>query len=131
MENLGHTNTVDTLAINKNIGLRIKLLRELSARTQSDLAQSLGISFQQVQKYEKGQGNISAARLFHISKILSSDIGFFFEDGDNRAVSPSDICIAAEPDVLEFLQYRQKVKNKDVSTAMRSLLNALSTNNPH
>lgn len=131
MENLGHTNTVDTLAINKNIGLRIKLLRELSARTQSDLAQSLGISFQQVQKYEKGQGNISAARLFHISKILGSDIGFFFEDGDNRAVSPSDICIAAEPDVLEFLQYRQKVKNKDVSTAMRSLLNALSTNNPH
>lgn len=131
MENLGHTNTVDTLAINKNIGLRIKLLRELSARTQSDLAQSLGISFQQVQKYEKGQGNISAARLFHISKILSSDIGFFFEDGDNRAVSPSDICIAAEPDVLEFLQYRQKVKNKDVSVAMRSLLNALSTNNPH
>ena len=131
MENLGHTNTVDTLAINKNIGLRIKLLRELSARTQSDLAQSLGISFQQVQKYEKGQGNISAARLFHISQILGSDIGFFFEDGDNRAVSPSDICIAAEPDVLEFLQYRQKVKNKDVSTAMRSLLNALSTNNPH
>ena len=131
MENLGHTNTVDTLAINKNIGLRIKLLRELSARTQSDLAHSLGISFQQVQKYEKGQGNISAARLFHISQILGSDIGFFFEDGDNRAVSPSDICIAAEPDVLEFLQYRQKVKNKDVSVAMRSLLNALSTNNPH
>lgn len=131
MKNLGHTNTVDALAINKNIGLRIKLLRELSARTQSDLAQSLGISFQQVQKYEKGQGNISAARLFHISQILGSDIGFFFEDGDNRAVSPSDICIAAEPDVLEFLQYRQKVKNKDVSTTMRSLLNALSTNNPH
>lgn len=131
MENLGHTNTIDALAINKNIGLRIKLLRELSSRTQNDLARSLGISFQQVQKYEKGQSNISAARLFHISQILGSDIGFFFEDGDNRAVSPSDICIAAEPDVLEFLQYRQKVKNKDVSVAMRSLLNALSTNNPH
>lgn len=131
MEHTEQQHAFDAAAVNKNIGLRIKLLRELSARTQNNLAQSLGISFQQVQKYEKGLNNISAARLFQISRVLGSDVGFFFEDGDARSVAPSDICIAAEPDVLEFLQYRQKVKDKDVSAAMRSLLNALSTTHPH
>ena len=127
----GRTDDNEPNPIDIHVGKRIRLRRTILHITQQQMAEMLGLTFQQVQKYEKGQGNISAARLFHISKILSSDIGFFFEDGDNRAVSPSDICIAAEPDVLEFLQYRQKVKNKDVSVAMRSLLNALSTNNPH
>lgn len=65
--------------LDRHIGLRLKMRRILLNMTQDDLAQKLGITFQQVQKYEKALNRISASRLYDIAYILNTDISYFFE----------------------------------------------------
>ena len=66
--------------VTKKIAAKIKFLRSLSSLSQIDLAQMLGISFQQVQKYEKGVTKITAAKLCMIASIFNVDLSFFFKD---------------------------------------------------
>jgi len=60
------------------VGNQIRVLRYKKNMTQNDLAQQLGISFQQVQKYEKGMNRVSSSRLADIAKILGVTPGYFF-----------------------------------------------------
>lgn len=71
--------------IDNLIGLRIRLARKALKMTQSDLADKLNLSFQQVQKYESGQNKIYASRLLQISQILNYPIASFFEVSDGQA----------------------------------------------
>ncbi|MEY2540815.1 MAG: hypothetical protein QOI22_417 [Verrucomicrobiota bacterium] len=66
-------------AIDEYIGARMRERRVELSITQSRLADELGVSFQQVQKYEKGINRISASRLFDICKILNVSLSFMFE----------------------------------------------------
>lgn len=68
-------------------GSKLRLQRQLRHMSQTELANALGVTFQQVQKYEKGANRISAGRLQTICKILGVQISFFFEGGD---ILPSD-----------------------------------------
>lgn len=70
-------NPIDVL-----VGSRVKMRRLMLGLAQSDLGDRLGITFQQIQKYEKGTNRISASRLMAISKIFDVAPSFFFEDGD-------------------------------------------------
>lgn len=63
-----------------HVGERIRLRRAMLRLTQQDLAQSIGISFQQLQKYERGANRVSASRLFDIASHLDVPISFFFQD---------------------------------------------------
>jgi transcriptional regulator with XRE-family HTH domain len=65
-------------SIDIQIGERLRFRRELLNITQEQLAKDLHISFQQLQKYERGINRISASRLFEASKLLDVPIGFFF-----------------------------------------------------
>lgn len=62
----------DTTAIDRTIGARIREARRASGRTQQDLADALGVTFQQVQKYEKGTNRVAASRLVEIAKYLDA-----------------------------------------------------------
>ena len=66
--------------IDIHIGNRIRAKRRLLGLGQQEFATALGITFQQVQKYEKGQNRISGSRLYDISRVLGTDINFFYED---------------------------------------------------
>jgi transcriptional regulator with XRE-family HTH domain len=66
-------------AVDEYIGARMRERRVELSITQSRLADELGVSFQQVQKYEKGINRISASRLFDICKILNVSLSFMFE----------------------------------------------------
>ena len=66
--------------IDIHVGGRVRLRRMLVGMSQEKLGEMLGLTFQQVQKYEKGANRIGASRLYHISKILSVPVQFFFED---------------------------------------------------
>jgi transcriptional regulator with XRE-family HTH domain len=68
----------------KQVGGRVRMRRMMLGRSQTQLGEALGITFQQVQKYEKGTNRISASRLQHISEILRVEVPFFFE-GSLRA----------------------------------------------
>ncbi len=60
------------------IGANIRYYRELSGLTQKSLADCLGVTFQQIQKYENGVNRVSAVRLWEVAKILRKDIGVFY-----------------------------------------------------
>ena len=63
-----------------HVGNRVRMRRTLLGLSQSTLADALGITFQQVQKYETGANRISASRLHHISQVLDVPISYFFEE---------------------------------------------------
>jgi transcriptional regulator with XRE-family HTH domain len=65
--------------IDKHVGGRVRMRRLMLDMSQTDLADALGLTFQQVQKYEKGTNRIGASRLQHISQILQAPVPFFFE----------------------------------------------------
>ena len=67
-------------AVDVHVGKRVRLRRTLLGMSQEQIGVSLNITFQQVQKYQRGANRISAARLWDISQILGVQIGYFFAD---------------------------------------------------
>lgn len=73
--------------IDVHVGGRVRLRRMMVGFSQDKLGEALGLTFQQVQKYEKGINRIGASRLFQISKTLSVPVQFFYDDyGDEGAM---------------------------------------------
>ena len=66
--------------IDVHVGSRVRLRRMMLGMSQEKLGEHLGITFQQIQKYEKGTNRIGASRLHHISTVLKVPVSFFFED---------------------------------------------------
>jgi len=66
--------------IDIHVGQRLRVRRSLLGLSQEKLAESIGITFQQIQKYEKGVNRISASRLYQFSKTLQVPVSYFFED---------------------------------------------------
>ncbi|MGA7489424.1 MAG: helix-turn-helix transcriptional regulator [Xanthobacteraceae bacterium] len=75
--------------IDKHVGSRVRMRRMMLAMSQEKLGDALGLTFQQVQKYEKGTNRIGASRLQQISHILQVPVAFFFEGAPNLH-GPSD-----------------------------------------
>src|SRR3954466_1562737 len=82
----------------RHVGSRVRMRRMMLSMSQEKLGDSLGLTFQQVQKYEKGTNRIGASRLQQISLILQVPVSFFFEgapgpsaDGFGEAPSPAYI----------------------------------------
>ncbi|MBN8998011.1 MAG: helix-turn-helix transcriptional regulator [Rhizobiales bacterium] len=74
--------------IDIHVGSRVRLRRMMQGMSQEKLGESLGITFQQIQKYEKGTNRIGASRLQHIASVLEVPVSFFFEDAPG-APSPA------------------------------------------
>jgi transcriptional regulator with XRE-family HTH domain len=93
--------------IDKHVGARVRMRRLMLHMSQTDLAVGLGLTFQQVQKYEKGTNRIGASRLQHISQILQVPVPFFFEGGpavSGIRPSPGQTAESSSPSyVADFL----------------------------
>jgi len=93
----------DLNAIDMHVGARVRMRRLMLGMTQEKLGDALGLTFQQVQKYEKGANRIGAGRLQQLSAILQAPVAFFF-DGMRPATavvttsSPSDALSTSELD---------------------------------
>jgi transcriptional regulator with XRE-family HTH domain len=88
--------------VDVQVGSRVRLRRMLIGMSQERLGELLGLTFQQVQKYEKGLNRIGAGRLFDIARILGVSIDYFYEGligTSNRGFSEND----ASPPVMEFM----------------------------
>lgn len=98
--------------VDVHVGSRVRLRRLLLGMSQEKLGDELGVTFQQVQKYERGANRIGASRLYRVSRVLQVPIGFFFEgleaapvagfaDGDQTPLiddfinSPEGVALAA------------------------------------
>ncbi|WP_336055683.1 helix-turn-helix domain-containing protein [Nitratireductor sp. CH_MIT9313-5] len=75
--------------IDVHVGSRIRLRRNMLGISQEKLGESLGITFQQIQKYEKGTNRVGASRLQAIASILSSPVSFFFEGAPGEDGQPA------------------------------------------
>jgi len=99
IENKKKPNPVDT-----HVGSRVRLRRTMLGMSQEKLGEALGITFQQIQKYEKGSNRIGASRLQRISEVLNVAISFFFEDLPGGAASAGGLSEPSGPDyVVDFL----------------------------
>lgn len=87
-----------------HVGSRVRLRRTMLGMSQEKLGESLGITFQQIQKYEKGSNRIGASRLQRISEVLNVPVSFFFEDVPGGHSSENGLQEASGTDyVVDFL----------------------------
>jgi transcriptional regulator with XRE-family HTH domain len=113
--------------------------RIMLGMSQEKLGEALGLTFQQVQKYEKGVNRIGASRLFQISKILDVPVQFFFEEAPHIGGDGTAARGMGEPDseafILEFLNSREglelnrafvKIGDPKVRKSVVDLVRALS-----
>jgi transcriptional regulator with XRE-family HTH domain len=87
-------------SIDMHVGKRVRMRRLMFKMSQTKLGDALGITFQQVQKYEKGRNRIGASRLQHISQILQVPAAFFFEGAPNPPEAHSSTSATASPDTF-------------------------------
>jgi transcriptional regulator with XRE-family HTH domain len=93
--------------IDKHVGSRVRMRRMMLGMSQGKLGDALGITFQQVQKNEKGTNRIGASRLQHISHVLQVPVAFFFEGAPHQPGHPTGIGKAPSPAyVSDFLATR-------------------------
>lgn len=110
------------------VGQRIRLARNITKMSQEALASTLGITFQQVQKYEKGTNRVGASRLQHIAVTLGVPVSFFFEDAPggagNSIVSEANALMhhLLKPDVVELVRSFASIAD---ATARAGLLSAV------
>ncbi|WP_089898991.1 helix-turn-helix domain-containing protein [Loktanella fryxellensis] len=76
--------------VDLHVGQRIRQRRWVTGITQQQLADAVGIKFQQIQKYETGANRVSASRLWDVAQALGVPVGFFFEGLDGAGSSPQD-----------------------------------------
>ena len=91
--------------VDLHVGGRVRLRRKLVGISQEQLAAALGLTFQQVQKYERGSNRVSASKLYAIARTLGVPIAFFFDGlADPMEAEPSeDVVHDAERAVIQFL----------------------------
>jgi transcriptional regulator with XRE-family HTH domain len=91
--------------IDQHVGKRVRMRRLMLNMSQTDIAEALGLTFQQVQKYEKGVNRISASRLQRLCQVLQVPVAFFFE-GTPRALGlpePTEASAESPAYVSDFL----------------------------
>lgn len=108
------TNSKKANAVDAQIGNRVRVRRMLVSMSQEKLGELLKVTFQQIQKYERGANRVSASRLFQIAKVLGVPIGYFF---DNLTVADDGAPVPgfAEPSneeagMMEFLNTREGIE---------------------
>jgi transcriptional regulator with XRE-family HTH domain len=89
--------------IDGQVGNRVRLRRMLVGMSQERLGEHLGLTFQQVQKYEKGVNRIGAGRLFQVAQILGVPISYFYEGVIEQSAESMRKGDATTPPVMEFL----------------------------
>lgn len=141
----GSPNPVDV-----HVGKRIRLRRTILGYSQQQLAMRLGLTFQQIQKYEKGYNRVGASRLWDISRVLRVPMDFFFEDMDSATAEQSPMMLGNLSDVekqdlaqsetkeadplksdesLKLVRAFYKIKNRRLARSLFNLTEQLSLNN--
>jgi transcriptional regulator with XRE-family HTH domain len=122
-----------------HVGSRVRLRRMVIGMSQEKLGEKMGLTFQQIQKYEKGTNRIGASRLHQLSQIMDVAVGFFFEDAPhhaNRHIAGSGFAESkTEAFLLDFLNSRDglelnrafvKITDPKVRKRVVELVRALS-----
>jgi transcriptional regulator with XRE-family HTH domain len=107
------------------MGKKIRLRRVEQRLSQSDLGEKLGVSFQQVQKYEKGVNRVGASRLQQIATALDIPVTFFF-DSDGKTKEVESLLFLDSAFSLRLLRAYSKIQDQAVQRHMVSLMEAIA-----
>lgn len=132
----GRPNPIDV-----HVGGRVRLRRTLLGMSQEKLGEALGLTFQQVQKYERGANRIGASRLYDLSRVLDVPVSYFFEDmGDETmAASPRYMVRATEDppeaddgrmvqrETLELVRAYYRIRDPEVRKQVQELASVLGS----
>lgn len=94
--------------VDVHVGNRIRLRRTILGFSQTYLGSKLGLTFQQVQKYEKGENRVSASRLWDVSNVLKVSMDYFFEDMEQSVMLSSPMMLAAGTDAHADMKWTSK-----------------------
>ena len=119
--------------VDRYVGARVRMRRLMLGMSQTSLGNSLGLTFQQVQKYEKGTNRIGASRLQHIAKALQVPVSFFFEELPAAAranagggLAPSEVsAVLATSDGLALVEGFARIKSAKVRRRLVDLVERL------
>jgi transcriptional regulator with XRE-family HTH domain len=126
----------------KHVGSRLRMRRLMLGMSQTDIADAVGVTFQQVQKYEKGTNRVSASRLQHLSQILQVSVPFFFEGApaasgipqvDGRAAAPSPSYVndfLATSDGLDLVKAFMCIEDAKLRRAIVRLVEEITPETP-
>lgn len=132
----GRANSID-----EQVGMQLRQRRALLGLSQEKLAEQVGLTFQQIQKYENGANRISASRLFEFSKVLDIPISFFFENSqlaENKAAygfaegeqqafeGPDDVMKRRE--TLELIRVYYSIENPKLRKDLFKLVKSMAEN---
>ena len=91
----GRTEDGEPNPIDRHVGMKMRQRRTLLGMSQEKLGEEIGLTFQQVQKYERGANRVSSSRLFDLSRVLDVPISYFFEDMSDDVAAASPAALAA------------------------------------
>ncbi|WP_119166529.1 helix-turn-helix domain-containing protein [Algihabitans albus] len=122
------------------VGHRLRQRRVAVGLTQDKLAKSVGITFQQVQKYERGTNRIVASRLYELAQVLRVSVDYFFKDFEIEAGRPSDASAAdqgeagfsdvmGERETLSLVRAFHRIGNGIVRRRLAELIRSLGESN--
>ena len=114
-----------------HVGGRVRLRRSALGLSQDQLGEAIGLSFQQVQKYERGANRIGASRLYEMSKVLQTPISYFFENfGDLGVAEDGDSTYQADPvikrEALELMRAYHQILDSKQRKKILKLVQALA-----
>jgi transcriptional regulator with XRE-family HTH domain len=119
-----------------HVGARVRLRRTLLGMSQEKLGEALGLTFQQVQKYERGANRIGASRLHELSRVLDVPVGFFFEDMPDTAMAgarpgagselPVEGDLMLKRETLELVRAYYRINEPHVRRRLFDLTKALA-----
>lgn len=117
--------------IDVHVGARLRERRVALGVSQERLGESLGLTFQQIQKYEKGVNRIGASRLFQIARILDAPVQFFFDgapvdDGDSEGDTPEIMRFLGTMEGLQLNAAFTKIKHDETRKRIVELVKTLS-----
>jgi transcriptional regulator with XRE-family HTH domain len=126
-------------AIDRHVGNRVRMRRKMQGMTQEKLGDALGLTFQQVQKYEKGTNRIGAGRLQQIASIQQVPISFFFEGAPGSSSSvledgPSSAYVSdfyATSDGLALTKAYMRIQNAKLRRCIVELVKQIAGEDEH
>lgn len=121
--------------IDIHVGARVKLRRNFLGMSQEKLGKAIGLTFQQVQKYEKGTNRVGASRLFELSQVLSVPVSYFYEGAPSTAQSSglAEESDSYEPDpmsrreTIDLIRAYYLIEDQTVRRRILDLVRSMST----
>ncbi len=123
------TRSEDDVQVDTHVGMKLRQARTLKTLSQTKLGEAVGLTWQQIQKYEKGSNRISASRLWKFSRILELPVSYFFEgleSGTRLTADDTEVAETNRRKSMELVRNLHSIKNERTREAAYQLIKEMA-----